>query len=391
MNRGGRRGSSAGLEADYASDPASTGPFGKKTDLPGYTGATGAVLVLVGQSTSNTDNDPLKPVDLLTPYTATTPVTQQPLYRGSHTGGRFGHALATHDFDGDGCLDVMVGAPQDFGRLGTGLPLQTDGDHLGGPGPFVDRTGRVFRFTNGFQDGDCLSEHPSADTLDPSNVECQPLFAAAFAYDEPNQEVGAEFGYAIDAGAYGSSPRLFVGAPGTDLPPEDPDAGAVWVFAPAPGTPLDRIDEAAGWPGPTVRGYPADADERFGSSLAYMEGRGLLVGVPGDSFGRGAVDWFEVSGGSLVPSTVLWESGSIASAGFEAASVFDDETGARLGEQVAWVEWEGGLATGPGIVAAAPAAITTLPSGTGAIIGIRGSDTLAGSAWLIDHRLEVTR
>lgn len=232
-------------------------------------------------------------------------VSDQTRYLGSHQGSAFGHAITTGDVTGNGCLDIIVGAPDDYGLLSGGV--ETDGDHRGG-GPFVNTPGRVWVFEGGTSGNACGVPFLDGE-LPMDNTDCPVRFRVDDAYSDPTGEFDADFGYAVAfAEPNIGFPKLLTGAPGADIPgdPHLTDAGAVWTVDPGlSSTFWSRVDQrTTAASGRRVAGYPPDDDEYFGSSLAYSSAAGLLVGTPGDDDGRGSIDWFEHDGGGKLGALV---------------------------------------------------------------------------------------
>lgn len=226
-----------------------------------------------------------------------------------------------------------------------------------------------------------------------SAQQCKPRYRAWDALEEPTGQHDADFGYDVDYGSVTPSPGtvhplVLVGAPGTDrgIDPPRTEAGAVWSFRyTGTGVTAQRLDEdSTAASGRRVAGWPPQDDERFGTSIAYDEARGLLVGVPDVTAPTGgAIDWFEhdiVAG--WVPSPAEPSGSTSNVSGFTAGEVLSAAAGAEFGHDVGWVPWEGGPTAGPGFIVAAPGADLALPgASTGALFGIRGSGSALGAAY----------
>lgn len=166
------------------------------------------------------------------------------------TGEAFGAALATGDLDGDGYVDLAIGAPGPDATAGAVVVVF--GSRAG-----LDRS-RTVVVTQG---GDR-----------PDLPEAGDAFGAALAIGDLDGDGAAD---------------LAVGAPGEDVPGAA-DAGAVMVV-PGHGSGLGNggtmiVQDGSG-PGASGTG------DAFGSALAVgdLDGDGtadLVVGVPGESFGR---------------------------------------------------------------------------------------------------------
>ncbi|MFI7587302.1 hypothetical protein ACIB24_09540 [Spongisporangium articulatum] len=309
--------------------------------------------------------------------------------------GGFGSAIAVTDLDGDGCVDAVIGAPDEVSDLGTAgaagpgqvylvfggphgldaasavrLPRPatsgSDGfgsalalvdrrtaadaarDHylyVGAPGTTVDGradAGQVWRYRitaggAGRVTATVLeARHPGADGV--------PGVATA----------GDRFGAVLAPIAHASG-GVLVGVPRTDVATDAGpavDAGAVWSMPVA----------ADGTPGPAARwtqgsgGVPGrpESGDRFGAALGSA-GRSVVVGGPGEDVGTvrdaGLAQVFTIGDdGNPVPRRAITQS----SPGIPGAS----EAGDRFGSAVA----VGGSLDGPG-------------SGTAdAAIGVPGED-----------------
>jgi hypothetical protein len=166
---------------------------------------------------------------------------------------RFGSALASGDFNGDGRDDLAVGAPGEA------------------PGP-DPKSGGVFVF------------HGTGEGLVPRNFVAQDGLGV--------NETDDDFGHALSSGDYDGDGRddLAVGAPG-EAPGADPRAGAVYVFRGSGANlrPQQFITQA---------GLGSnESGDRFGAALASGNYVGnsrddLVVGAPGKA------PWSEPSSGA---------------------------------------------------------------------------------------------
>jgi len=284
-------------------------------------------------------------------------------------GDRFGSSLAAGDFDGDGRMDLAVGAPtespgtgpqsgwvytfrgspqglapaQGFGQAGLdtdealddfGRSLAAgdfDGDGkadlaVGAPAEAVGagpRAGLVYTFRGG-----------TPTLLSP----WQKLGQTAM----ETPETGDQLGRSLAAGDFDGDNRadLAVGAP-KEAPGTDPKSGYVFTYR----------GSAAGllpWQGLSQAGLEAnEADDQFGQSLAVGDFSGdgrsdLAVGAPGETLGTaaktGAVFAFKGSAGGLVGWKVIDQTGLDTNEGndlFGSALAAGDFTGDGIADLAA--------------------------------------------------------
>lgn len=213
--------------------------------------------------------------------------------RGSaQEGAEFGFSLAQADLNGDGCSDLVVGAP------------------------YTDVAGAQ----------DAGAVHVLYG--DPAGL----AVGAATSYDQSQDGVegGAEsgdlFGYAVAAQRPTSgAPYLAVGIPGEDVG-SVPDAGAVDYLS---GGTWGWVDQDA----PGVAGA-VEANDRFGYSLAGTPSH-LVVGAPGEAIGAETfAGAFWIFGGSL---DVAGRPKPLGAPNQESPAVGVAERGDRYGTSIAAV------------------------------------------------------
>ncbi|MDQ0992551.1 hypothetical protein [Streptomyces sp. V3I7] len=169
-------------------------------------------------------------------------------------GDHFGAARTSYDADGDGCTDLVVGAPyEDVSVNGTQM---------------ID-AGAIFVIhgtTTGIGAGSVIEGYAQAE-FDPAT--------STEAYDW--------FGYSVRAGVNASNtPFLVVGAPGEGVTVDGKtfaDAGCIEYRQGATTVPVNEND-------PNVPGV-VEAHDRFGYSLAATN-RYFAVGAPGEAIGAQA-------------------------------------------------------------------------------------------------------
>ncbi|MEG3629772.1 integrin alpha [Streptomyces poriticola] len=164
----------------------------------------------------------------------------------AEAGDRFGHALAQADLDGDGCSDLIVGAP-----------YEDPGEVRDAGAVYI-----VYGSPEGLGGGAAPTNYNQAQSR---------VSGAA--------EAGDLFGYAVAAGHTSSgAPYLAMGVPGEDLGTVR-DAGGFFYLR---GSVIMWVDQDS----PSVPGA-VEPDDRFGASLAGTSGH-LAVGGPGEAIGSEA-------------------------------------------------------------------------------------------------------
>ncbi|MET9383725.1 FG-GAP repeat protein [Streptomyces sp. NPDC002928] len=167
------------------------------------------------------------------------------------TGDGFGTSYASYDADGDGCTDLVVGAPYE--------DILRDGTQLYDAGAIYVIHGTP----TGIGAGSTIEAY-SQDGFDSGTT--------TEAYDW--------FGYALKAGTTASdAPYLVVGVPGENVTTGGKtysDAGCIEYIQGTTKVPLNQDDP--GIPG------EVESQDRFGSSLAGTN-RYFAVGAPGEAIG----------------------------------------------------------------------------------------------------------
>ncbi|WP_369233807.1 integrin alpha [Streptomyces sp. R21] len=188
-------------------------------------------------------------------------------------GDHFGFSRSTYDADGDGCTDLVVGAPYE--------DVAKDGTQLVDAGAIYV----IHGMPTGIGAGSAIEGYTQTQLDATTTTE---------AYDW--------FGYAVKAGdTSGGAPYLAVGVPGENVTVDGktfPDAGCVEYVQGTTKVPVSQKD-------PGVPGE-VEAHDRFGYSLAGTN-RYLAVGTPGEAIGgktfAGGVTVFShtLSGGLPAP------------------------------------------------------------------------------------------
>jgi FG-GAP repeat len=277
----------------------------------------------------------------------------------SEPGNQFGWALATGDFNGDGCSDLAVGDPDASNAAGTeevgavlvfyGSPagLQTSPQRLdesifGSPqgGSFADIFGRSLAVGDFNGDGisdlavGALGVEPEGAVYVFPGGRLLPLFAGTKRFVEGDGTVpaagGGELGWSMAAGDFNGDGRsdLAIGAISRNS-----FAGGVFVLRGSASTLLTSTGRQT-WTqdSPGIAGT-AESDDDFGWSVATgsFKGNGrtdLAIGVPDDSVNgvphAGAVNVIYSAGAAGLSSAgnQLWTQDSTGLGGAEAQAEF---------------------------------------------------------------------
>ncbi len=216
-------------------------------------------------------------------------------------GDQFGASRATFDADGDGCADLVVGAPYE--------DVTKDGTDLHDAGAVYV----IHGMPTGIGAGSKIDSYTQAQ-FDPSTVTEE--------YDR--------FGFALASGTTsGGSPYLVIGAPGENVTSggkDYADAGCIHYMQ---GTTKYTVNEDdTGVPG------VVEAHDRFGYSLAGTN-RYFAVGAPGETIGddavfAGAVTVFNhtITGG--VPTGLVGLDQGASSEGLAGVAEANDQFGTSI-------------------------------------------------------------
>ncbi len=292
LNEAGDRFGAAVAIEDFNDNHGADLAVGAPGDAPGFDPKSGAVFIFPGVPTSPpyiTGEDACKEVPgIVRPEGPPGGPSAQPCTVNNEAGDQFGSAPATGDFNGDGIVDLAVGAPG-----------KAPGE---APNP---KSGAVFIFPgsanrNGITTGFFITQ------TDAGGV----------------NEAGDQFGTAVAIGDFNSDGfvDLAVGAPG-----KDGSSGAVFIF---PGSAKGLTCLAAIICPTTVitgslitqanAGGVNEAGDQFGAALAVGDFNGdgiedLAVGTPGDGLGgvkAGSVFVFSGSPAGITTGFLITQTGA---------------------------------------------------------------------------------
>ncbi|WP_258045160.1 VCBS repeat-containing protein [Streptomyces sp. SM11] len=256
----------------------------------------------------------------------------------AEAGDRFGHALAQADLNGDGCSDLIVGAP--YEAVGE-----------------VRDAGAVY-VVHGSPEGLGGGAAPTNYNQGQSRV-------------AGSAEAGDLFGYAVAAGRTSSgTPYFAMGVPGEDLGTVR-DAGGFFYVR---GSSVAWVDQAS----PGVPGV-AEQDDRYGASLAATPVH-LAVGSPGEAIGANTF-----AGGAAVFSHTTDTSGRptpLTGLDQAAPKVGAAESGDRFGTSLAMApipDTSGTYKDGSYLVIGAPGEDlgTAADAGSASVYRVTASGTVA--------------
>jgi hypothetical protein len=225
---------------------------------------------------------------------------------GTGEGDGFGAAVAVGDLDGDGCADLVVGAPAEGQSAGSDGAGGVEGQvHLVfGKAGGVDTTGSII-----------LPHDSSGLNLD--------HFGATLALVTRNDTTA------------GTVHDLYVGAPRATVAGHEL-AGEVFRYTIAPSTTgrvVATLRERLTQNSPGVPGS-AEKGDGFGSVLAAVDYGGVLVGAPDENVGSvrdaGSVWYLRVNAAGTQISSQSWSQNSPGVAG---SAETDDRFGAALGSR----------------------------------------------------------
>ncbi|MDQ0774883.1 hypothetical protein QF026_003349 [Streptomyces aurantiacus] len=216
-------------------------------------------------------------------------------------GDQFGSSRTAYDADGDGCTDLVVGAPYE--------DVMKDGADLHDAGAVYVVHGTA----TGIGAGSVIESYTQAQ-FDPSTVTEE--------YDR--------FGFALQSGTTsGGAPYLAIGVPGENVNSggtDHTDAGCIHYQHDATRTTVNQDD--AGVPG-TV-----EAHDRFGYSLTGTN-RYFAVGAPGEKIGAeatfaGAVTVFSHTIADNIPTALAGLDQGATGEGLAGVAEPDDQFGTAI-------------------------------------------------------------
>ncbi|HCH62742.1 MAG: hypothetical protein CL927_18795 [Deltaproteobacteria bacterium] len=300
--------------------------------------------------------------------------------------GGLGRAIASGDFDGDGAVDIIVGAPDADGGRGR---IYVHADVSSAPWQSALDLSPLVRGTAGddalgrslLMDGDLTGDGysdlivcaPGWDVAGVPGAGACGVIAGGLADSEDarleDQVVstiyGSRFGdslgdgtQAVAVGHFLDTDRFTSDAPrsiAVGMPGSDGEAGAVLVVGPS---------DLDGYVSATAATLRINGDGRFGHSLAALPGGGLLVGAP--EFAEGGAAF------AIVPDRIWMPSGEAIHASNVADGIWiGANPNGRFGTRVATGHdidndrWPDVLIGAPGPTSASPGSVTvgSLPDG----------------------------